>query len=173
MGRGRAIIRAAALTGAFVALTGALFEGRLARVSGFRRTVSLYLHSGVLTLELAPTSFALAPRHRFYVGNGVARRFGLSGEFSLGWQLPRYWCVFFLRGMDIPLWFPFSACCLAAALTFKRGAGPRPEGRCQSCGYDLRGNVSGRCPECGTPTPKTGAPIGGHNVRPEGERRRA
>ena len=23
---------------------------------------------------------------------------------------------------------------------------------CQQCGYDLTGNVSGRCPECGTPT---------------------
>ena len=22
---------------------------------------------------------------------------------------------------------------------------------CTNCGYDLRGNVSGRCPECGTP----------------------
>ena len=26
-----------------------------------------------------------------------------------------------------------------------------PEDRCESCGYDLHGNVSGRCPECGTP----------------------
>lgn len=24
-----------------------------------------------------------------------------------------------------------------------------PSGRCRSCGYDLTGNVSGRCPECG------------------------
>lgn len=26
-------------------------------------------------------------------------------------------------------------------------------GQCLSCGYDLRGNTSGRCPECGTPIP--------------------
>jgi hypothetical protein len=26
----------------------------------------------------------------------------------------------------------------------------RREGRCLSCGYDLTGNVSGVCPECGT-----------------------
>ena len=26
-----------------------------------------------------------------------------------------------------------------------------PPGHCQHCGYDLTGNVSGRCPECGTP----------------------
>lgn len=34
-------------------------------------------------------------------------------------------------------------------------AGPkRPvKGHCSSCGYDLTGNVSGTCPECGTPVP--------------------
>ena len=26
-----------------------------------------------------------------------------------------------------------------------------PFGHCRNCGYDLTGNVSGRCPECGTP----------------------
>ncbi|MBK9118403.1 MAG: hypothetical protein IPM18_02215 [Phycisphaerales bacterium] len=28
-------------------------------------------------------------------------------------------------------------------------------GHCQACGYDLTGNVSGRCPECGTPLSST------------------
>ncbi len=28
-----------------------------------------------------------------------------------------------------------------------------PLGRCQRCGYNLTGNVSGICPECGTPVP--------------------
>ncbi|GJM24249.1 MAG: hypothetical protein DHS20C16_06640 [Phycisphaerae bacterium] len=27
----------------------------------------------------------------------------------------------------------------------------QPEGRCLDCGYNLTGNVSGVCPECGTP----------------------
>ena len=31
------------------------------------------------------------------------------------------------------------------------------KGRCVQCDYDLTGNVSGRCPECGTPIP--GAPV--------------
>jgi hypothetical protein len=26
-----------------------------------------------------------------------------------------------------------------------------PVGHCRNCGYDLTGNVSGVCPECGTP----------------------
>jgi predicted amidophosphoribosyltransferase len=29
-----------------------------------------------------------------------------------------------------------------------------PPGCCQRCGYNLTGNVTGRCPECGTPTRK-------------------
>jgi hypothetical protein len=28
----------------------------------------------------------------------------------------------------------------------------RPRGHCRSCGYDLTGNVSGVCPECGSAT---------------------
>ncbi len=33
-----------------------------------------------------------------------------------------------------------------------------PEGVCRTCGYDLTGNVSGRCPECGTPIERGGTP---------------
>jgi hypothetical protein len=32
---------------------------------------------------------------------------------------------------------------------------PPPEGHCRVCAYDLRGNVSGRCPECGTAVAET------------------
>ena len=31
---------------------------------------------------------------------------------------------------------------------------PLPDGKCRSCGYNLTGNVSGVCPECGTPIEK-------------------
>src|SRR6185295_5029923 len=27
-----------------------------------------------------------------------------------------------------------------------------PSGTCKQCGYDLAGNLSGKCPECGEPT---------------------
>lgn len=33
---------------------------------------------------------------------------------------------------------------------FIRSQKKPPLGHCQACGYDLRGNVSGVCPECGT-----------------------
>jgi tetratricopeptide (TPR) repeat protein len=32
-----------------------------------------------------------------------------------------------------------------------RGSSAPPPGHCIQCGYSLTGNVSGRCPECGTP----------------------
>jgi hypothetical protein len=31
---------------------------------------------------------------------------------------------------------------------------PMPPGHCTRCGYDLTGNVSGICPECGVPIPE-------------------
>lgn len=46
---------------------------------------------------------------------------------------------------------------LALLLLFLRRGARREDlkralGYCQSCGYNLYGNVSGICPECGTPT---------------------
>ena len=29
-----------------------------------------------------------------------------------------------------------------------------PPGHCRQCGYNLRGNTSGRCPECGASSPR-------------------
>jgi hypothetical protein len=38
------------------------------------------------------------------------------------------------------------------------GSMPRhPAGHCQRCGYNLTGNTSGICPECGTPVDKAAA----------------
>ena len=43
---------------------------------------------------------------------------------------------------------------------YYRGSPPRPASpQCAACGYDLTGNVSGICPECGTPTPSPERPV--------------
>jgi len=39
---------------------------------------------------------------------------------------------------------------LALRKAGRHGGGDRPC-ECSKCGYNLTGNVSGRCPECGTP----------------------
>ena len=49
----------------------------------------------------------------------------------------------------VPLW-PISAALGFAAVAFWiLDQRPSQPGRCHKCGYDLTGNVSGRCPECG------------------------
>lgn len=47
----------------------------------------------------------------------------------------------------IPLWIP-ALLAGAAALYFHRKSRKNPPGHCE-CGYDLTGNTSGVCPECG------------------------
>jgi hypothetical protein len=47
----------------------------------------------------------------------------------------------------IPLWIPLVMAGVLTALLWWRARPARP-GHCR-CGYDLTGNVSGRCPECG------------------------
>lgn len=47
----------------------------------------------------------------------------------------------------LPLWMPFVVFA-AIAYRLRPGAIALP-GHCRKCGYDLTGNISGRCPECG------------------------
>ena len=49
--------------------------------------------------------------------------------------------------LTIPLWAPFAP--LAALSFFLWRLDRRPAGHCVSCGYDLSGIASRRCPECG------------------------
>ena len=48
----------------------------------------------------------------------------------------------------LPLWIPFFIMAIPTVALWLRDRHPTP-GHCQSCGYDLTGNVSGVCPECG------------------------
>jgi len=52
-------------------------------------------------------------------------------------------------GVNIPLWLPFLLVLIPTAYLWYREWRTIPLGHCQKCGYDLTGNESGRCPECG------------------------
>jgi len=58
----------------------------------------------------------------------------------------------FWNHLRIPLILPFVIVAVPTAclwwLEYRRRI---PPGHCQKCGYDLTGNVSGVCPECGIP----------------------
>jgi hypothetical protein len=58
---------------------------------------------------------------------------------------PRDWGF----SMELPLWVPLVIIVVPTSYLWWSDRRPIPLGRCQNCGYDLTGNVSGRCPECG------------------------
>ena len=51
----------------------------------------------------------------------------------------------------VPLWTVFAVVVTPTAFMFYRDRRRIPPGHCQKCSYDLSGNVSGKCPECGKP----------------------
>ena len=58
------------------------------------------------------------------------------------------------KGMTIivvPLWLLLTTSAIPTALLWYRDR-RLPKGHCQDCGYDLTGNESGICPECGQST---------------------
>lgn len=55
--------------------------------------------------------------------------------------------------VEIPLWLLLFVCALPAAAIWIRGWQTN-EPQCDRCGYNLTGNLSGRCPECGTQVQK-------------------
>ena len=52
------------------------------------------------------------------------------------------------NGFTLGLVYPFAAVALPTLLVSRFWPKPIKPGHCQ-CGYDLRGNESGKCPECG------------------------
>ena len=72
----------------------------------------------------------------------------------LGFGLPAYHSE--LGGPEVPVWVLAAAAGLATGILWWRDRRREP-GHCQKCDYDLTGNESGVCPECGTPI-KPGPP---------------
>jgi len=58
-----------------------------------------------------------------------------------------------LTVVSVPIWIPLLLAAVPTAVLFWRDRRRIPPGHCQQCGYNLTGNVSGRCPECATPCP--------------------
>jgi hypothetical protein len=62
----------------------------------------------------------------------------------------------FLTWVAIPLWIPLVVVAIPTGFLWRRERRRAPPGHCRSCRYNLTGNVSGVCPECGeTAAPST------------------
>ena len=79
-----------------------------------------------------------------WMANGVFRPalslyWGVDWRSDLGSEI----------GVFVPLWIPLVLVMLTTALIWRSDRRPRA-GHCERCGYNLTGNVSGICSECGT-----------------------
>lgn len=76
---------------------------------------------------------------------------GLIGFFYL--PVARPWVLFYggpsVFQAEIPLWLVAPPLAVLALVLSCRRRVDAPRNACRGCGYDLTGNVSGRCPECG------------------------
>lgn len=52
--------------------------------------------------------------------------------------------------ISVPLWLPLLAVAIPMAILFYRDRRRILPGYCRECGYNLTGNQSGVCPECGS-----------------------
>ncbi len=71
---------------------------------------------------------------------------------SLGIDLRSKWSKVGRRWVYLPLWIPFCIFLVPTSLLFWKDLRYVKPGHCSECGYNLTGNVSGRCPECFTPS---------------------
>ncbi len=100
--------------------------------------------------QRAPWRFACGPATavtRWWLpGMSPVERFYLADRGSVGVRVSLAWLGLLMLTLTAVLW-----------LHDRRP----PKGHCQNCGYDLTGNRSGACPECGALCP----PPSGHESR--------
>lgn len=102
--------------------------------------------------------------HSYYLKSGVIRLWwGFDQPYNEGgayldrhdlgqWGLESPNCGKTSGGsfIMVPLWFVITFVAIPTAFLFYRDRRRILPGHCQKCAYDLTGNESGVCPECGT-----------------------
>ena len=134
-------------------------------------SISVFLTDGACwiiwkTRDALPTAPPVPGRTRF--GRAPSVPWGAKEGFDVGrepeqtpsWvhrlRLPRTWLARNRRvpkhandDLIVPLWLPALLLAIPTAFLFYRDRRRPGPGHCQKCAYDLTGNVSGTCPECG------------------------
>ena len=135
----------ATLAGGSVALGG--LHGDVLTWHCAPHVVEVGLYWGDIHVDVLPGYDKLGPRRK-----PSALRWPQLSRWRPGWTRPTFDNLG-VPGVDtiyiltLPVWIPGALfACAALAVSIHR----RKRGICR-CGYDLTGNVSGICPECGTP----------------------
>ena len=130
-------------------------------VNGNQRRLTLELADGIVAASwpsAAPVTASSSIVHvhdTYYV---VPR--GITSPRTFGFILPSYSSslpIFTpaLSFVFVPIWLPMLLALIAPAVSILRRRRRVPEGHCRRCRYDLTGNTSGKCPECGHRIPRT------------------
>ena len=87
------------------------------------------------------------------------------GRYMGEWHFLSFWFSwdFYIRPyavwVEFPAWVASVASgCIAILIWWRSRRRQRP-GHCSRCAYDLTGNTSGRCPECGLAVHANGSPV--------------
>ena len=123
-----------------------LFRDDLTLIPAPTSTPFHFLHGGIdpmPNIRLVPTTFGFA-------------RFSRISHSRRGRQ-----CTYTTQQLSFPIWLAVVAFAILPSKRFIAGMTDRTRqrrGLCQACSYDLQGNISGVCPECGltVTTPSSG-----------------
>ena len=79
--------------------------------------------------------------------------FPVSGGWCVGFTF-RSWPAIWkpwpgVTLLNLPTWMPLLAAMIPTVLAWRKLRRKYPPGHCRKCGYDLTGNVTGVCSECG------------------------
>jgi hypothetical protein len=81
-------------------------------------------------------------------------RFDSWQQFETEWAQAGFWPIRnvnrIVSAISVPLWMPLALVGVPTFWLWRRNRRRPAPGACR-CGYDLTGNTSGRCPECGQP----------------------
>lgn len=136
-------------------------------VASFRWRIEWVNHKDGYLLQSAFGSVAVYWRVGTAPSNDAEPgRWRIAGPWDATWsQLWQWWLEYGLLPMTaavpsdrlvrLPLWPLLLFGAIPTVLMWHRDRSI-PPGRCKHCGYDLTGNVSGRCPECGATIKREG-----------------
>src|SRR5262245_62115092 len=120
----------------------------------FDRGYALVLEGGTAalwwqTLDGSPLN-SLAFELGLWTSGALSNRRELADAWSASIALPNTSWIIGWRSIKIPLYAPFAVMCIPTVWFWRVECRHRARpGHCANCGYNLTGNVTGRCSECG------------------------